>query len=480
VCSSDLNIHRHLRESDVMFEQRVKRGYYYNYVSAIVDLFVSYLFHSPIVRDLGKNPDLYNYLMDDCDLAGTSYTNFIILAATQAQITGHVAVLVDAPKVSSPFANEADRRAAKHRPYLTLIHASQIQDWELDRFGNFEWVKIEFKKPQQRVFTQTIEEDVRYFLIWSKRDWQEWRVEANNPILLDSGEHSLGCVPIVILRNERMPRHSWFGLSAIRDIADINIAILNWSSLGDEEIFERCLNILTMERDEGDAPAEMSHHNVLEYSSGASHPPSYLIPGTTPLDMIGSWIDRAKDEIYRIAKLGGSVGLQGVRSAASGIAYAFEFNETNQSLSKKAESVEHAETQIMKLVAAWQNAEFTGRIMYPREFGVEDYLTELNVLMAGRNTLTSETAIKELEKRTCNKLFSLDSPELRQKISKEIDSQQEIPPLTPSSMSDEMFGTRHSQAGEDQKTAEGKNSSPVAGDKSGKAASGLNEGQKGK
>lgn len=475
-------IHRHLRESDVMFEQRVKRGYYYNYVSAIVDLFISYLFHSPIVRDFGKSPDLFNYLMDDCDLAGTSYSDFMVLAATQAQINGHVGILVDAPKVTTPFQNEADRKAAKHRPYLSLIHATQIQDWELDRFGNFEWIKIEFKKPQERTFTQTVEEDVRYFLIWSKTEWQEWRVEDENPILLDKGTHDLGCVPIVIMRNERLPRHPWFGLSAIRDISDINIAILNWASMGDEEIFERCLNILTMERDEGDAAAEMSHHNVLEYASG-SHPPAYLIPGTTPLDMVGAWIDRAKDEIYRIAKLGGSVGLQGTRSAASGIAYAFEFNETNQSLSKKAASTEHAEQQIMKLISLWQNSkEFDGRITYPREFGVEDYLSDLNILMAGRNTLTSETAIKELEKKVTNKIFSLEDPELRQKIAKEIDSQKDIPPLTmPNQMPDEMFGTRHSQAGKDQKQIDGKQV-PPAGGSSGdsKAASGSTEGQKDK
>src|SRR5204863_9601087 len=41
---------KHARESDGIWEQRAKRGYYYNYVASVVDLFVSYLFHSPIER----------------------------------------------------------------------------------------------------------------------------------------------------------------------------------------------------------------------------------------------------------------------------------------------------------------------------------------------------------------------------------------------------------------------------------------------
>jgi len=114
--------------------------------------------------------------------------------------------------------------------------------------------------------------------------------------------------------------------------------------------------------------------------------------------------------------------VKGSREATSGIAYAFEFNETNQALSKKAESLEQAEIEIHRLAAAWMNTEWKGSISYPREFGVDDFLAELQLLTEARTTLTSDTAIKEFEKKVMGKMFSREKQELRDKIQEEIET----------------------------------------------------------
>lgn len=416
-------IHRHLRETDQMFRQRVARGYFYNYVASIVDLYIDYIFHAPILRQFDSTQvPFLEEIYADADLAGTKYTVLIKNAATFAQIMGHCGVLVDCPKgPKGGYANEAERLAANHRPYLTLIRADQIKDWALDEYGNFNWVKIEVDKADDgRDFMHKVDQERRHFFIWSRTDWQEWVVTTHDAVMVDSDVHGLGMVPLVIVRNERMVRHKWFGLSAVRDIADINIAILNWASLGDEEVFERCLNILAMERGEGDAATELSHHNVLEYDPGA-HPPTYLTPGSSPLDLIGKWIDRAKEEIYRLAHMGGSVGQKSMHHATSGIAYAFEFNETNQALVTKAMNLEQAEIEIHRLICAWVGQDFDGVISYPSEFGVQDFLLELQMLAEARASFTSSTAVKELENKVISKMFALDSAELREKIKEEIE-----------------------------------------------------------
>jgi hypothetical protein len=248
--------------------------------------------------------------------------------------------------------------------------------------------------------------------------------------------------------------HDWFGESAVRDICDINLAILNWCSFADEEVANRCLNILTMQRDETDRPVEISHYNVIEYAEGADAP-AYLTPGETPLKLIWEAVDQARNEIYRLAKLSGSTGLLGVREATSGIAYAFEFNETNQSLCKKAEFLEQAEIEVHRLVGRWLQKEFDGAITYPREFGVDDFLTELQILAEARSTLTSETAIKEVEKKVANKMFAKRKQKLRKKIEEEIDSS-EAKPLgvfesfssVPSAMTGAPGGTTGDKSGE--------------------------------
>jgi hypothetical protein len=430
-------IHRHMRESDQMFDNRVKRGYYYNYVASIVDLYIAYIFHAPITRQVDET--LFEDLYKDADLQETEYVVFLQIAAAMAQVGGHVGILVDMPKApEGGYLSEEERKEANARPYLTLVNNLQIKDWEVDRFNRFKWVKIQIDRPQEREWMTSVDTDVQYYLLWTREKWEEWKLVNEEATLLDSGENPLGEVPLIIMKNEKKPRHKWFGLSAVRDISDINIGILNWSSLGDEEIFERCLNVLAMEKDVSGTAANISHHNVLEYEAGAA-PPFYLEPGASPLDLIGKWIDRAKDEIYRLAKLGGTVGLEKTREATSGIAYAFEFNETNQSLVRKAKGIQEAEVKIHSLYAKWMGEEFDGIITYPTEFGVEDFLLEFKMMSEARLTLTSETAIKKLEEKLTLKLFASDGGALRDKVIAEIKKGQAkpLPPQVPGGSPDQ-------------------------------------------
>ena len=416
-------IHKHTRETEDLFRNRVNRGYFCNYVASLIDLYAAYLFRAPIVRNIPQpQASLYESFLEDADRRGSTYEEVVEDAVTFAMLDGHCGVLIDMPATDGEFASEQQRMDADHRPHAAIIRASQIWDGAVDEFGKFKWVKLCISTDETRGFDESVDTDTKTFVIWSRTDWQKWQVRNNQAYKLDSGTHSLGEVPLAMFYNRRKKSHAWFGLSEVRDIADINIAILNWSSLGDEEIFERCLNILVAERDENGNGITLGHHNVLEYPAGTTNPPAYLTPGATPLDLIAKWILNARDEIYRIAKLGGSTGLREVREATSGIAYAFEFNETNQSLAKKGAFAEKGERQILRLVAMWQGQKFDGTVEYPDEFGVEDFLTEFQILAEGRMNLTTETGIKELEKRTIRKLFARDKQGLRDTLYAEIDN----------------------------------------------------------
>jgi hypothetical protein len=437
------NIYRflfgHVREEDTSWKRRVERGYYYNYCKNVVDLFTAFLFHAPIDRDPGSENEFFENVYKNADRSGSLWNVFMEQVCTFAQVEGHVGVLVDAPKIpEGGFDSREAEKEAGAFPFLTLLHATQILDWEIDQFGNFLWAKIEVSRPEERTWEESSSTRNRYFQIWTKKDWTEYVLFADGAEnvdqqakRVDGGDHKLGVVPIVIAKMDKHPTHSWFGLSAIKDIADINIGILNWSSLGDEEIFERCLNLLAMERGEGDMPVEITNANVLEYEPGTKTP-VYLEPGATPLELILKWITEAKNEIRRLAKLNISTGLGDVRQASSGIAKAFSFVETNQSLAGKALNLEQVETRIHILLLKWIEKGFTGSVSYPREFGIEDPLTLLQEMSEARTTLTSETAIKELEKKLVRKLFARDPMSLRKKIEEEIEEADAMPSMAAS------------------------------------------------
>lgn len=433
-CYSAIDIYKyifkHIREHDDSWRQRLKRGYYYNYVASIVDLYVAYLFEGAVTRREPRElQEDVQALYKDATRTGMKYDLFMQMAATFAIAAGHTGILVDMPSGGGVMTVEEVKRN-KIRPYLSLVQAQQILDWELDDKGQFEWVKIEIPTQQNRTWKKQVDSDTRTFVIWTKYDWEKWQVYLENgengkqvqkARQIDGGEHPCGEVPLVILKNKNSLLHSWFGESAVRDICDINIAILNWCSFADEEIANRCLNILTMQESGDDSPIELSHYNILTYAEGAERP-QYLAPSDTVLKLIGDQIKDARSEIYRLARLSGSTGLLGVREATSGVAYAFEFNETNQSLSAKAQYVEQAELDIHRLYAKWLGKDSQDMsIVYPREFGVDDFLIELQILTEARATLTSEKAIRELEKRVTSKMFSRESQKLRDEIAKEIE-----------------------------------------------------------
>lgn len=446
-------IYQHPRETEESWTQRVQRAYYYNYTASIIDLIVSYLFSVNITREPSaansdsddseasvespEDKELKQELQpifQDADLRGTSYDVFIRMVATFAQVLGHVGVLVDAPNQDAAQ-TEQDVKDQGIRPYLKLVLPMNLLDWSIDEFGEYEWVKIEVPPVENRSFHQKLDGAERNFLIWTRTNWELWQVidipgEDKIATKLSEGDSPAsirGTVPFAIFKNGRKVNHDWFGDSAVRDIADINIALMNWASLGDEEIANRCLNIMTMERDQQNQIAALiSHCNILEYSPG-SQPPQYLQPGETPLKLIGEWMNRARDEIYRLAKMGGSTGLLGVREATSGIAYAYEFNETNQSLTAKAAFMEEAETKVFRLIAKWVGKEFTGTVCYARDFGVDDFLLELDTIMKARMTLTSPSAIRQMEKNFSRKLFARNSLKFRQTVDTEIDKAEPIP-----------------------------------------------------
>lgn len=422
-------VKRHTRESTELHDNRVARLYYYNYCASVVDLFIAYLFHAPIQRDLAGLPkEEIEKFYSNATRAGDTYHVFIQEAATFAQIFGHCGIFVDMPNLPEEgYQSEEDRKANNHRPYVYAVDATQILDWSLDDDDNFDFVKVELFPPQKRDWRTGVDETRRVFLIYTKTNFEMWEYkeapESKTPIvtMLASGVNPLNEVPLVIMRGERAIKHAWMGMSTIRDIANINLAIMNWASLGDEEIYERCLNVLTYQGGLDDPAIELTHHNALLYGEGMNQP-EYLTPGTSPLELISKWIDDGVSRIYTLAKLGGASGIKQSQEATSGIAYAFEFNETNQSLARKAECIEQAEIEIHRLFGKWMKSEFTGSIKYAREFGVDDFLLELQLLTQARGTLTSETAIKEIETNILQKMFARRDQAFRNKLAAEVAS----------------------------------------------------------
>jgi hypothetical protein len=265
---------------------------------------------------------------------------------------------------------------------------------------------------------QTRQAQARY-RTWTRDEWRIHDVEGNQVTFVDSGKNPLGEVPVVVVYNRPSSRYGFLGQSLLYDIARLNIAILNLDSLIDESVYQSVLNILVIGR-QPDEREELvtGPNNVLEYAG--DRPPYFLSPSTAPIAFMEDRIQRFREEIYRLAKLGGGLGLE-PRSAPSGVALAFEFNETNAVLAERADELENAEQGVHRLWYKWLDADFRGLIDYPDDFAVQSFQEELQLVTAGKQAIRSPLFRKELEKRAARRLLRNAAPDLIDEIGREVD-----------------------------------------------------------
>lgn len=157
-------------------------------------------------------------------------------------------------------------------------------------------------------------------------------------------------------------------------------------------------------------------NNTLEYDGA---PPFFLAPATDPGAFIQAQIEKAVQEIFRLAKLGGGLGVE-IQSQRSGIAHAYEFNETNRTLAEKADELEKAENLVHKYYHSWMQESWNGSVDYPDSFSVESFDVELNLANSAKQTISSETFHNEMDKRVVRKILHNINEEVLKTIIEEV------------------------------------------------------------
>ncbi|MEE8573959.1 MAG: phage portal protein [Thermodesulfobacteriota bacterium] len=406
---------QHPFESTTNYKRRSEISYYYNYCAPIADLFVSHLFRKEAEKDFGSfsGDPLFTAFINDADLEGSSLKQFMREAQRFASVYGRVSIVVDKPKVTGLTVAEAKEHDL--RPYLSLITPENLVDWHYTRLTSgkpvLESVKIK-------------ETETRY-RIWTREAWWLWEKDkgSNEVVLLDSGEHNLGVVPVVTLYNKRSGR-KMLGVSDIQDIADINKNIYYLCSDAKEIIENTAFPMLALPYEKVGAEEErlVGPRNILQFDPtepGAK--PYWLEAPHSSLTEIREWVKQDINEIHRIAKMGGVKATE-ERSARSGVALELEFQQLHATLSEKADNIEEAETEVLKLFARWQGSEFDGLIDYPDDFSVRDLDRDLDrVIKAISLPVSSVTLRRELQKKIARIAMPKLDEQTRQKITEEIE-----------------------------------------------------------
>lgn len=406
---------KHPFESLNNYTRRKETSYFYNYCGPVVDIFVSHLFRKDARRDFGSlNGDtLFLSFLKDADLEGNTFRHFMREAQRFASIYGRVSIVVDKPSLAASTRAEAEDEGI--RPYLTLVTPENLLDWSYVRASSGRTMLDMVK----------IREDAETYRIWTREGWELWRAlkETGDAVLMDSGEHGLGEVPVVNLYNKQSGLRM-IGISDINDIADINKNIYYLCSDAKEIIENTAFPMLAMPYTRGSdkGEAEVGPHNILQFDpEQPNSKPYWLEAPHSSLTEIREWVRNDIAEIYRIAKMGGVRAREDSSAARSGAALEIEDRQLYSALSEKADNIEQAETKVLDLWARWEGMSFDGLIDYPDDFSVRDLEGDLKAAMRAQSAqIDSATFKKELQKKIAFSVLPKLDEEKRARINEEI------------------------------------------------------------
>lgn len=412
------------RESELGYMNRRAQVYYPNFCAPILDFYVSMIFKRGVQRELAASAALqFNEFITNVDRRSTHIEDFMREVALFAQIFGFCPVLVDMPRANTAtILTKFDQMQAGLVPYFTIIPPFNVWDWKTTPQGDLEYVLI-----YEGVIQETPR--IEQFRYWDRERWEVIRLQDGVEQAAESGQHGLGVVPLVSIKNQKLFEDSFLGLSALRDIARANQRLMNMYSELDQILRNQTFSILIMPYDpessiasgEGERSRiiDIGTDNALRFNPESGHAPQFISPDASQGQLYLEAISRLVQEIYRLARL----EQLGVSRELSGIAYSYSFRNTNSVLAQKADELERGETALWKLWCAWQGADFTGVVRYPDEFDIQDrsrlIADALDLQALGVGSITFD---RVLRKQIANAVLENVSDATLQKIFDEIDA----------------------------------------------------------
>jgi hypothetical protein len=431
------NVFRYIKEGDTEFADRLSRAYRFNHSREVVDLLNKYLFKQNIQRNEADAPESIKRFWKKATRNGLSIKELSRQISKKTSIYGRIGIVIDTTNGANaaPVLSKADEKSSGVRTYAYTVGPEQLLDYAFDDDGALEWVLIEECVREAADPMNSSGDEVERYRLWTKTNWQLYQEfkEGRRKVvkLVDSGDHNLGIVPVVIADNI-ISDEEYCAQALIDEIAYLDRAVANYLSNLDAIIQDQTFSQLAMPaqnvmpgEDNYTKLTEMGTKRIFLYDGEGGAAPHYLSPDPKQAQMILGVINKIINEIYH------TVGLAGERTKqdnavgidnSSGVAKAYDFERVNALLAAKADSLEVIENRIAAIVAKWSGEEIDGPelVSYPDDFDTRGLYDEFDI--AARLMLISapDAVRQEQMKSVLDKLFPQLAKELRAKMEKEL------------------------------------------------------------
>ena len=415
-----------LKEPPEVYRERLNSVFYENYLGSIVDWYAATLVRKePQVEMHGSDAttrDFFARVVENCDLHGTTLTQFFKQQLTETLVCGKSYVAIDFPRVNGSARNRAEEEASgRSRAYLVPYSADEVINWSQDDRGELEWMVIRTTWLQQdgvksfgwKRDTRWLYYDRERYEIYEKRGGQD----AKQVELVDSGPHAFAAIQRVPVYEMRISDGMWLtNKAALLQLEHFNKSnALSWAlTMG---LF--AMPVIYSNKEFNQTMGESYYIQL-----GPDDRFGWTEPEGKVFQIASDNLSRLKDEIYRVSYLMQQAGDTN-GSKQSGLSKQWDFSVTQEVLRAYGDILKDTMRNVLHGIAAAREDDIRIDVVGLDEFDITDFSVETANAQSLLNLgIESPTLKKQVFKRVALKYLCDSRQEIKNRIAGEIEAQQ--------------------------------------------------------
>lgn len=413
-------------EASDVYQERLARVFYENYVGSIIDWYATTLFRrEPVILCEGLGTaglSFYSRFADDCDLRGSTLSDFFRRQLIESLVCRRSYIVVEFPRAETRPRTKAEEEALGiSRAYLNHYPALALTNYERNERGEFDWVVLRTErtvaagsKGEPSVIQRWVRYDRQRFAVYETRSGGDGKKECT---LLDEGEHGLATLNRVPVYELGVSDGMWL----MNKTASLQLEHFNKSNALSWALTN---GLFAMPVVYSERPFEQTVGESYYMQLGPQDRFGWTEPEGHVYEIALRNIDRLKEEIYRVSYLlsqaGGSMSKD---SALTGLSKQRDYTITQEVLRGYGDTVKDVIKQVLRAIAAVRGDEVAIDVAGMDEFDVGDFSNELEdaerLLALGINSPTMKT---QIFKKLAMKYLCDVRQEVKNQIAVEIDA----------------------------------------------------------
>jgi hypothetical protein len=407
-----------------VYQERLLRVFYENYLGSIVDWYTATLVRKEPVLEFESTDesakDFYSRFVQNCDLRGTTLTQFFKEQVTEALVCGKSYIVVDFPKANEPVRTRAEEDASgRSRAYLVSYTADEVINWSVDDKGDLEWIVFRtscLKQDSVRSFgwkreTRWIYYDRERYQIYEQREADQ----KKSIQLIDEGLHGFAGIRRVPVFELRVSEGLWLtNKVALLQLEHFNKSnALGWAlTMG---LF--AMPVIYSDKEFNQITGESYYVQLGQQDRFGWNEPEGKV-----YQIAADNLTRLKDEIYRVSYLMQQAG-DNTGAAQSGLSKQWDFSVTQEILCAYGDIVKDSIRNVLNAITAARQDGMTIDVAGLDEFDITDFSTEANDAKSLMNLgIESPTLKRQVFKRVALKYLCDARQDIKNRIAEEIDA----------------------------------------------------------